>query len=511
MISKVLSAVIKGIDAVPVTIETDISGGLPGLTITGMADVTIKEAAVRVKSAILNSGLTFPRGKISISITPAEIRKTGSALDLGIAVGILAASQQILTSGLENCLFAGELSLDGSLLKTSGILNICEAAKRCGKEAFVPYGNRKEACLTSGSKVHLVNGLKELEEYLDLKMDDVLPDTESAMAEVRLSPESADDVPDFSEVKGQEAAKRALVIAAAGGHGVLMIGGPSSGKTMLAERVPGIMPPMTTGEMIRATEIYSAAGLLTEDMPFVSRRPFRRPHHTVTRAGLVGGGNVPKPGEITLAAGGILFLDEFAEMDPRAADALREPLEQKQIVISRSGETYVFPSDFLLIAASNPCRCGYYGDPERECTCTPGEILRYRSKLSGPVLERIDIHLELKGVLYDDLEQENGMTTAEMRDMVIRARKAQRERFSETDISLNSEMTDRMIAEKTDMDYAGRELLRTAYGKLKLNPRSLTRTIKVARTIADVDGKETVGAEEIGEALQYSRFAVGMI
>ena len=291
----------------------------------------------------------------------------------------------------------------------------------------------------------------------------------------------------------------------------MMIGGPSTGKTMLAERMPGIMPPMTHDEIVKTTEIYSAAGLLTDEMPYISSRPFRRPHHTVTRAALVGGGMVPKPGEITLASSGILFLDEFAEINPSVADTLREPIEQKQIVISREGETYTFPSDFLLIAASNPCRCGYYGDPEHECTCTPGEVMRYRSKLSGPVLDRIDIHLELKSVEYDDLEQADGLTTAEMRKKVIDAREIQEKRFEGTGIVMNSQMSDRMIAEMAMIDYEGRELIRDAYDHLALDPRSLSRTIKVARTIADIGGKEICGAAEIGEALQYSRFNQGMM
>ena len=505
MISKVMSAVIKGIEAVPVTIETNITGGVPSLSITGMTDVTIKEAAVRVKAAIQNSGLEFPRGRISINIAPAGIRKTGSALDLGIAVGILAASEQILTSGLSSRLFAGELSLDGSLVKTGGILNICSMSVKNGNETFIPYVNRSEASLIKSKSIYPVRDLAEL--CLHLNMDEQISNIfDDSFPEPELDSETLGDMPDFADVKGQEAAKRALVIAASGGHGVLMIGGPSSGKTMLAERMPGIMPPMTREEIIQETEIYSAAGLLTDDMPFVGRRPFRRPHHTVTRAGLIGGGSVPKPGEITLATGGILFLDEFAEMDPSVADALREPLEQKQIVLSRSGETYVFPADFLLVAASNPCRCGNYGDPERVCTCTPGEIARYRAKLSGPILDRIDIHLELRSVMYDDLEQAGGMTTKEMRDIVMMAREIQKERFRGTGITLNSEMTDRMVQEMTEIDYEGRELIRSAYEKLKLTPRSLTRTIKAARTIADINRKETVGAAEISEALQYSRF-----
>jgi len=422
-------------------------------------------------------------------------------------VGILASSGQILLSGLDKCVFAGELSMDGSLCKTQGILNITEAAEKRGLEIFVPESNVREAGLIEDALIRGVPDLHRLTEHLNMKRSAPIYKQSEGFDDPYSELPNKIHSEDFLDVKGQEAAKRALVIAAAGGHGVLMIGGPSSGKTMLAERMPGIMPDMSHDEIVKTTEIYSAAGLLTEDMPYVRERPFRKPHHTVTRAGLIGGGSVPKPGEITLANNGILFLDEFAEIDPNVMNALREPLEQKQVVITRNSETFLFPSDFLLIAAANPCRCGYYGDPDHECTCTPGDISRYRSKLSGPVMERIDIHLELKSVMYDDLEQGEGLSTAEMRKMVIKARNTQKERFEGYGIVLNSQMTDRMIAEMTDIEYEGRVLLRDAYGKLKLDPRSLGRTIKVARTIADIEGNTIVSSAEIGEALQYSRWA----
>lgn len=509
MISKVFSAVIRGIEAVPVTIETDIVSGMPNFSITGLADATVKESAVRVKAAIQNSGYEFPRGRISINIAPAGMRKRGSALDLGIAVGILAATGQVLTTDLHEYLFAGELSLDGSVVRTPGILNITEVAKKCGLQAAVPEQNKVEAGMISGIRVYAFSTLEQVISHLNLS-DKIAPydrDERDLMMGSEPDGSTSRKALDFSDVKGQEAAKRALVIAASGGHGVLMTGSPSSGKTMLAERLPGIMPEMTHDEIIRATEAYSAAGLLSDDMPYVTNRPFRRPHHTITKAGLIGGGAYPRPGEITLASGGILFIDEFAEMDPKVADALREPLERKEIVLIRGGETYSFPADFLLIAASNPCRCGYYGDPVHECTCTPGEIMRYRMKLSGPIMDRIDIHLELKGVQYSDLELEEGLSTEEMRAMVIRARAVQKERFKGTGIMLNSEMTERMTSEMANISYEGRELLRTAYEKMGLNPRTLGRTIKIARTIADIGESDVVGTAQVGEALQYSRFS----
>ena len=501
MISKVNSAVIKGIEAVPVTIETDIASGLPRLAITGLPDATVKESAVRIKAALINSGFTFPRGRISINIAPAGIRKTGSALDLAIAVGILASSGQVLASKLEQYLFAGEISMDGTLCSTPGVLNIAEEASKRGLSLFIPEQNRSEAAMIRGTVIYPVTGIAELADHLNMA-GIIRPFTGSAEASQR----DTDRGLDFADVKGQEAAKRALVIAASGGHGILMVGGPSSGKTMLAERMPGIMPPLTHEETVKITEVYSAAGLLDMDTPYITERPFRRPHHTVTRAGLIGGGIVPRPGEITLASGGILFLDEFAEMDPGVADALREPLERKKVVLIRNGETYTFPADFMLVAASNPCRCGYYGDPSHECTCTPGEVMRYRMKLSGPVLDRIDMHLELKGVAFSDLERGDGLSTDEMREMVMRAREIQKKRFAGLEISLNSEMTDSTIQEMVKINYEGKELLRHAYDQLDLNPRTLNRTIKIARTIADINGQACCGIDEVSEALQYSRY-----
>ena len=506
MISKVYSAVIRGIDAVPVTIETDIARGLPGFVITGLADATVKEAAVRVKAAIMNSGFVFPKGRITVNIAPAGIRKRGSVLDLGIAVGILAASGQVLQSRLGQYVIAGELSLDGSVCPTPGILNIADEAASCGKAVVVPASNVKEALIIRNVDIYPVSFLGELISHLNLE-DEIMPaSSDDGFDEVESYIETATAL-DFSDVKGQEQAKRALMIAAAGGHGVLMTGSPSTGKTMLAERVPGIMPPMTYPEIIKTTKVYSAAGLLSEDVPYIIERPFRRPHHSVTEAGLIGGGNYPRPGEITLASSGILFLDELAEMDPKVVDALREPLERKSVSLIRGGETYTFPADFLFIAASNPCRCGYYGDPDHVCTCSPGDIARYRQKISGPIMDRIDIHLELRGVAYSDLEKKDGMSTKEMQELVLCARNKQIERFRGCGIMMNSEMTDKMTREFSQLDDEGRDLLKKAYNSLKLSPRTMVRTIKVARTISDLYGKNSVGAAEISEALQYSRYS----
>lgn len=507
MISKVTSAVIKGIEAVPVTIETDIVRGMPSLTITGLADATVKEAAVRVRAAIVNSGFSFPMGRISINIAPAGIRKKGSVLDLGLAVGILAASGQIPEDGLEKYMLAGEISLDGSVCKTPGVLNITEKAGEAGLFAAVPEANIKEASVIRRAVIYPVGCLKELADHL--KGVSCIKKIETG--ESGMWPQShgsgALHIPDFADVKGQEPAKRALMIAAAGGHYVLMTGSPSAGKTMLAERMPGIMPELTYEEMIRTTKVYSAAGLLSEGMPYVTERPFRRPHHSITEAALIGGGAYPKPGEMTLASCGILFLDELAEMDPKVIDALREPLESKRIVLLRNGETYVFPADVLLIAASNPCRCGYYGDPDHECTCTPGEIARYRQRISGPVLDRIDIHLQLSGTAYEDLSGSTGLSTDEMREKVAAARETQRKRYEGTGIELNASVPDSMARAVAGIGEKEDAFLREAYMNLGMNPRSLIRTIKIARTIADVDGMEKAGIQELCEAVQYSRWS----
>lgn len=502
MLSKVNTAIISGIDAVMVRMETDISKGLPAFHIVGTADTTVKEARERIRSAIRHSGMEYPMGRIVINMAPANQRKRGSQLDLPMALGILAGSGQILTEGLRDYGLLGELSLDGSIQRVNGILPMVAGLFRQGcTHVIVPKGNQDEAALVKGICVHPVETLREVTDHFNRRT--IIPEYTGRALGTEAGPVSAEL--DYADVKGQESAKRALLVAAAGGHGVLMTGSPATGKTMLAERIPTILPPLTYEEQMEVTMIYSVSGLLDQEHPLILHRPFRSPHHTITSAALIGGGGRPIPGEITLADKGVLFLDELAEFPAAVIDTLRQPLEKKEVNVSRSRETCTYPADFLLVAATNPCKCGYYGEDDGTCQCTLTQVRQYQARISGPVLDRIDIHLFLKTVPYGQLNSQESMSSSAMREQVIRAREIQSERFRDMGILLNSQMSSQQIREMIEIHPDGEELLAKAYEKHRLNPRTLDKTRRIARTIADLDGKRYVEMEHVAEALQYQK------
>lgn len=501
MLIKTQAALVKGIEAIPIMIETDVSQGLPAYQIVGQPDAAIKESRERLRLALIYSGFTYPKGRITINMSPAEIRKSGSHFDLAIAVGLLAATEQISNTHLSEYCFLGELSLDGSVKGIKGVLPMVSAMRKKGIGAvIVPQENVREALLVSDMKVY---GVKYLEDVVQHVQERPLLATEKLKFPDVFRQENESVEKDFADVKGQEAAKRAIMISTAGGHGLLMMGSPSTGKTMLSERIPGILPDMDYDEIVETTAVYSVAGLLNEKCPVITRRPFRRPHHKMTVAGLLGGGSPPRPGEITLANKGVLFLDEVGEFDYRIMDALRIPLEKKEISLIRHNTKYIYPADFLFVAASNPCPCGYLGDPIHPCKCSAAEITRYQRRFSGPILDRIDMHVHLMPVAYDELIADTALTSAEMRKSITLARRLQKERYQDVPVKLNHQLDERYIDIFACLPAEGEALLAAAYEKMRLNPRTLMKVRKLARTIADLDGCETIDIRHLTEALQY--------
>ena len=509
MLARVFSCAILGLDGVVVDVEVDTGHGLPAIIIVGLPDAAVQESRERVQMAIKNAGLLFPRKRITVNLAPAAVRKEGPAYDLPIALGVLIATAQLPPDCLDGALVVGELSLDGSVRHIRGVLPMAALARQEGfQRVFIPQVDASEAALIPDLEVIPVPSLAELHAHLE--------GTIRLPVQPHVAP---DDIPvlvqtDFREIKGQEHVKRALEVAAAGGHNALMIGPPGAGKTLLARSLPSVLPHMTIDEALDVTRIYSVADLLPADVPLIRNRPFRAPHHTISHAGLVGGGTWPNPGEISLAHRGVLFLDELPEFGPRVLEVIRQPIEDKSVTISRAQGSLTFPANFQLVAAMNPCPCGYYGDPLKPCTCSSSTVTRYQKRISGPLLDRIDIHVEVPRVDYEKLSDDRfGEPSASVQARVESARKVQRRRFqlnrsapdaqNTLPLSCNSDMHPAEVRRYCQLDTTSQSLMRSAMSQMQLSARAYHRVLKLSRTIADLAGEMDITSQHLAEALQY--------